>query len=241
MGNTDATDGGPPARSLAPAEREAAVERLCAHFARDALTDAELERRLDLAYAARTSAELVSLEADLPAIEGSAAPAVPRSHTSPAPSGSEAPSAPPMASGRPAAEHDLVVSVWGSTERKGAWTPPRRLTALSVMGGTELDFREAEFATREVSVRVVAVMGGVDVIVPPGVRVEWAGIALMGGVSTPERMNPPAADAPVVRISGLVCMGGVDVVERLPGESAKEARKRLKRARRARRRLDAGA
>lgn len=240
MGNTDATDGGPPARSLAPAEREAAVERLCAHFARDALTDTELERRLDLAYAARTTAELASLEADLPALEGSAA-AVPGSPTSPAPSGSEAPPASPVASGRPAADHDLVVSVWGSTERKGGWTPPRRLTALSVMGGTELDFREAEFATREVSVRVVAVMGGVDVIVPPGVRVEWTGIALMGGVATPERMNPPAPDAPVVRISGLVCMGGVDVVERLPGESAKEARKRLKRARKARRRLDAGA
>ena len=237
MANTDATDGGPPARALAPDERDAAVERLCAHFARDALTDTELERRLDLAYAARTTAELAALEADLPTLPGAAAPGPP---ASPAPSGSEAPSAPPVKSGPPAADHDLLVSIWGGTERKGGWTPPRRMTALTVMGGAELDFREAEFATREVSVRVVTVMGGVDVIVPPGVRVEWAGIAVMGGVTTPERVDPPGPEAPVVRISGLVCMGAVEVVERLPGESARQARKRLKRARKARRRLEAG-
>ena len=54
----------------------------------------------------------------------------------------------------------------------------------------------------------------------------------------PERTGLPAADGPVVRISGLVCMGGVDVVERLPGESAREARKRLKTEKKAHRRLD---
>ena len=232
MRNTDETEAGPPARSLTPEERQATVDRLCTHFARDALTASELERRLDLAYAARTRDELVSLERDLPALE---------SETQPAALTAEAPSSVAVDPRRAAPSHDLVVSIWGSTERKGGWTPARSLTALTLMGGAELDFREAVFATREVSVRVVAVMGGVDVIVPPGVRVEWAGIALMGGVTTPDRAGPSAADAPVVRISGLVCMGGVDIVERLAGESAREARKRLKMERKARRRLDSGA
>ena len=87
---------------------------------------------------------------------------------------------------------------------------------------------------------IVAVMGGGGVVVPPCLGVEWAGIALMGGVATPERTGPPAADGPVVRISGIVCMGGVDVVERLPGESAREARKRRKIEKTARCRLDSG-
>ena len=232
MENTEEKEAGLPARSLSPEERQATVDRLCAHFARDTITDSELERRLDLAYAARTRAELVSLEHDLPALESGTHPASPPA---------EAPSSVAIDPGRAVSERDLIVSIWGGTERKGSWTPARRLTTLTLMGGTELDFREAVFATREVSVHVVAVMGGVDVIVPPGVNVEWAGIALMGGVTTPERTKPNAADAPVVRISGLVCMGGVDVVERLPGESAKEARKRLKMEKKARRRLDSGA
>ncbi|WP_420463765.1 hypothetical protein [Candidatus Palauibacter sp.] len=96
--------------------------------------------------------------------------------------------------------------------------------------------RQAAFATAEVSVRLFALMGGVDIVVPPGVRVEWGGLALMGGVTMPEPSTPPARDAPVIRISGLVCMGGVDVVERLPGESAGDARKRRRMARKPRRR-----
>ena len=228
---TDETDAGPPVRSLSPEERQATVDRLCVHYARDALTASELELRLDLAYAARTRAELVSLEHDLPALE---------SETRLAPPPAEAPSSVPIDPSRAVRERDLIVSIWGGTERKGGWTPARRLTALTLMGGAELDFREAVFTTREVSVRIVAVMGGVVVIVPPGVGVEWAGITLMGGVATPQRTRPPATDGPVVRISGIVCMGGVDVVERLPGESAREARKRRKIEKKARRRLDSG-
>ena len=224
MTSTDETQAGPPAPPPSPQERQAAVDRLCEHFARDALTAGELERRLGLAYAARTRAELAGLEHDLPALASKNVPAPP-------------PPSVVIDPTRRAPERDLVVSVWGGTERKGSWTPARTLTAITVMGGAELDFREAVFATREVRVHVVAVMGGIEVVVPPGVRVEWAGVALMGGVSTPERMEPDTPDGPVVRISGLVLMGGVEVAERLRGETKRQAKKRLKRLKKARRRL----
>lgn len=218
-----------PEMALSPEERQATVDRLCAHFARDAMNTTELERRLDIAYAARTRAELVALERDLPAVRSETRPA------EPAPAASV-----PVDPSRPVQESDLIVSIWGATERKGSWIPPRRLRAVTVMGGTDLDFRQATFATDTVSVRLLALMGGVDIVVPPGVRVEWGGIALMGGVTTPEPATPPAPDAPVIRISGLVCMGGVDVVERHPGESARDARKRIGKDRKARRRLASG-
>ncbi|MCZ0936189.1 MAG: DUF1707 domain-containing protein [Gemmatimonadetes bacterium] len=218
-------------KALSPEERQATVDRLCAHFARDAMNTTELERRLDIAYAARTRAELVALERDLPALRSETRPAVPE----PSPAASV-----PVDPARPVQEHDLIVSIWGATERKGSWVPPRQLTAVTVMGGTDLDFRQAAFATETVSVRLLALMGGVDIVVPPGVRVEWGGIALMGGVSMPEPGTPPAPDAPVIRLSGLVCMGGVDVVERHPGESARDARKRIRKDRKARRRLASG-
>ena len=207
---------GPPAGPPSRAEREATIDRLCAHFAHDALTESELERRLDLAYAARTKAELASLEHDLPVLESGTRPGGACSSVAIDP-------------GRAVQGTDLLVSIWGGAERKGAWTVGRRMATLNVMGGAELDFREAVFTTHDVSLRVVAVMGGVQVIVPPGVGVEWAGVALLGGVTMPERTGRPAPDGPVVRISGLVLMGGVEVVERLPGESAREARKRRRR------------
>lgn len=219
--------------ALSPEERQATVDRLCAHFARDAMDTTELERRLDIAYAARTRAELVALERDLPALGSETRPSV--SVTAPPTTASV-----PVDPSRRAQESDLIVSIWGATERKGSWVPPRQLNAVTVMGGTDLDFRQATFATEAVSIRLLALMGGVDIVVPPGVRVEWGGIALMGGVSMPEPGTPPAPDAPVIRISGLVCMGGVDVVERHPGESARDARKRIRNDRKARRKLASG-
>ena len=227
--------------ALSPEERQATVDRLCTHFAQDAIGTTDFERRLDIAYAARTRAELVALEEDLPSLPGETRAAVlvgpPVSHE---PARGDEYGGVPVDPARPIRESALLVSIWGGTERKGSWVPPRRLNAVTVMGGTDLDFRQATFATGEVSVRLFTLMGGVDIVVPPGVRVEWGGIALMGGVSMPEPDTAPAPDAPVIRISGLVCMGGVDVVERFPGESARDARKRIRKDRKARRRRLSG-
>ena len=57
-------------------------------------------------------------------------------------------------------------------------------------------------------------------------------IAIMGGfahAAPPAGMSP---DAAVLRITGLCLMGGVDIVVRLPGETAKDARQRQRDARR---------
>ena len=145
----------------------------------------------------------------------------------------------PVDPSRRVAARDFMVSIWGATDRKGSWTPARTITSLSIMGGAGLDFRDATFGTDEVNVRVVAVMGGAEIIVPPGVRVEWNGVAIMGGVDIGEPVEPPGPDAPVIRVTGLVCMGSVEVVERERGETAKEARKRRRALRKARRRLAA--
>lgn len=219
-----------PVEPISPRERQRSVDRLCAHFAADHLGTAELERRLDLAYAAGTRAELVALEKDLPSLRDM----------------DEAELAPgsafqPLVDERlPVKQSDFMISIMGGSERKGRWTPPRRLSVFTLMGGASLDFREATFATREIEVRVLSVMGGAEIIVPPGVSVEWNGMAIMGGIggAEPARAADPAA--PRIRINGFVLMGGVEITERLPGESEREARKRLKEERRARKRLAEG-
>lgn len=220
-----------PAKPIPPSERQRSVDRLCAHFAADHLETAEFERRLDLAYAARSSAELVALERDLPELADERAPAAP------APA---SPSSATVDTSLPVSDRDFILSVMGGSERKGHWTPPRHLTVLSLMGGSLLDFRDARFATDEVDVTVVAVMGGAEIVVPPGVHVEWNGVAIMGGVGGAEPSRPPDPDAPRIRIKGLVLMGGVDIKERLPGESEREARKRIKARRKARRKRKRG-
>ncbi len=224
-----------PARPIAPGEREAAVDRLCAHFARDHLTVDEFEHRLDIAYAAREHAELVALESDLPALAEPVAP-VPVHGLPPRPS---VPSGPVVDPSRAVSQRDFLVAVMGGAERKGMWTPPKQLTVIAVMGGAGLDFREATFGSQVTQVTVFSLMGGAEIIVPPGVHVEANGVAIMGGFGSEEPAAPVAAGAPVIKVNGFVLMGGVEVKQRLPGESDRQARKRLKEERKARAKLPA--
>ena len=227
------TDEHLPAHPIAPQERERAVKRLCTHFARDHLGVDEFERRLDLAYAAREHTELVALESDLPAlVDPSPTPARPEPETL---TGAEIVVDPT----RPVSEREFLVAVMGGAERKGMWTPPKQLTVLTIMGGAELDFRDAVFASPVTTVTVISLMGGVDIIVPPGVRVESNGVAIMGGFGAEEPSRPPNPDAPIIKVNGFAMMAGVDIKERLSGESDRQARKRIKAERKARARLQA--
>lgn len=74
-----------------------------------------------------------------------------------------------------------AVAVMSGFQRKGRWTVPRRFNCFAFWGGGEIDLREANFADREVEINCVAVMGGMQVIVPPGSRSWCAGSGSWAG------------------------------------------------------------
>lgn len=229
---TDRRGGAESGREGAPPERERVVEALCEHYAQDRLEIAEFERRVDLAHRARTRDELSALLADLPSL---AAPV-------PAPQRPERPRpstdvALPPGTGRVTPsrtpEHQTEIAVWSGRTRKGSWIPARTIRALGFMGSVELDFREALFGTDEIRIQAVALMGAVEIIVPPGIRVETEGFAIMGGFEEESQAVADASpDAPVIRVSGFAMMGAVEIVSRYPGETARQARVRRKQERR---------
>jgi len=51
----------------------------------------------------------------------------------------------------------------GGARRRGRWVVPRRYTCFALMGGIELDLREAQFSQRDVTIQAFSLMGGVDV------------------------------------------------------------------------------
>jgi len=80
-----------------------------------------------------------------------------------------------------------------------------------MMGGVDLDLREAELESEQVTIWALAMMGGVDVIVPDDCELDASGFGLMGGFDEHDKAAPPPAGAPVVRVRGLALMGGIDV------------------------------
>jgi hypothetical protein len=192
------TESSLPAASLDNA-RERAVERLSIHYARDQLTLDELESRLERAYAARTTEALDSVLAGLPAL-------------SPTGAAVAAASKPPRSR--------TFFAVMSGVVRRGAWVVPQEISAVAIMGGVELDLREARLGpVTEIS--ALAVMGGVLVTVPPNVRLECDGFAFMGGFE--DQLKQPASEdpnAPVVRVTGFAFMGGVEARVLEPGAPA---------------------
>jgi hypothetical protein len=207
----------PPAPALEPL-RERVVRQLFDHIAADNLTAEGLEERLDRAHQATSVAALHGLLADLPALGGKTAVAAA------APAGQTA-----VNRADSVAERQVVVAFMGGASRVGAWTPPQHLFVVAVMGGAERDFRKARFGPGVTEVTILALMGGVEIVVPPGVQVELNGIAVMGAFEQAGRVDEPAnPDAPVLRIGGFCMMAGVEVTCRYPGEKARDARKREK-------------
>jgi hypothetical protein len=134
-------------------------------------------------------------------------------------------------------DRDTLYAIFGGIDRRGTWTLPRQMKIVAVFGGAHLDLREARFPPGVVELDVTAVMGGIEIVVPPGLAVQMHGSAIMGGFQDINRAPAnPDPDAPLLRVRGLTMMGGVHVSMRLPGESERGARRRERRELRAERR-----
>ncbi|MFD5127252.1 DUF1707 SHOCT-like domain-containing protein [Streptomyces olindensis] len=226
------TDDAVPDLRASDADRERVADILRDALAEGRLDMVEFEERLDATYRARTYGELAPITRDLPAA-GVTAPVV---------SLSKDPANGSDWSGRIVGgegSSTWAVAVMAGFQRKGHWTVPRRFTCFAFCGGGELDLREANFTEREVEINAIAIMGGVDVIVPPGVEVVVRGIGIMGGFDHREDGVPGEPGAPRVVITGFALWGGVGVQRKLTRaekQRVREERRREKLERRESRR-----
>lgn len=161
----------------------------------------ELDERLELAYAAKTYGDLVPITADLPT--GVAQPA------------SRTPQVSPRGT---ATTYDRSLSIMGGTTRRGVWQIGVEHTAVAVMGGVELDLTDVVFSAPETVIRCFAFWGGIDITVGPRTKVVVDGIGIMGGFaqSADEIDAELDASSPVLRVTGVALMAGVNVQRRDP-------------------------
>jgi class 3 adenylate cyclase len=201
------SQGGPPDRGGVPdnvrisdAERAQVVDRLRRHCAEGRITLDEFSDRAGQVYAARTRADLMTVLADLP---------------EPMPVPSPAPDVHPVRR----KTTSLVVGIMGGGHSKGRWRPDEQLTALAVMGGCTVDLRQAEIEGPVVDISAIAIMGGVEVIVPEGIAVEMSGIAIMGGKDCRVKDVTPLPGTPLIRVKAFALWGGVTVRTKRPRDA----------------------
>lgn len=181
--------GRPPVIRVSDQDRDAVAQRLQQAFAERRLDDDEFDQRMRAALTARTSTDLDRLTSDLPAV---AAP------------GSVAPAVPGKAPGR------WMLAYKNSIRRGGRWRVPERFTSVVYKGDGWLDLRAAELTAPVTTVVAVAYKSRIDILVPPGVRVEMDGFGVSKGWSAEEETEIRLPhDAPTVHVRGFAYKGTI--------------------------------
>jgi hypothetical protein len=192
---------------VSDSDREQAAEVLREAAGHGRITMDELDERLEVAYAAKTYADLAVVTRDLPQAGQPAAAAA-------------RPGAVSRIGGTP--RSTFSVAVLSGARRMGRWVVPRKYVAVAVMGGIELDLRDAQFSEPDVTLHAYTVMGGIEITVPEDVEVDVSGLAFMGGFDH-NASGPGTPGAPRVRVLGFALMGGVEVRRKPAAKNAIEA------------------
>jgi hypothetical protein len=196
---------------VSDAERDATVQALGDHAAVGRLTLDELEDRASQALAAKTRGDLAVLTSDLPAEAAAQVGAAPARVRKPV---------------------RWMVAIMSGSYRRGRFRAVGSINAVAIMGGDEIDLREAEIEGGELAVNVFTLMGGANIYIPDTIEVEVGGFSFMGGNTEfgRERTRP---GAPLIRVHAYNLMGGVTIFRVPPqarGLGLEEARSLAKAA-----------
>jgi hypothetical protein len=180
---------------VSDSDREHAADVLREAAGQGRINFDELDERLGLAYAAKTYADLAAVTSDLPQPGQVLTPA-------------GRPTAVDRIGGTPRAK--FSVAIMSGARRAGRWVVPGKYVSVAVMGGIELDLRDAQFSEPVVTLHAYTIMGGIQITVPEDVDVDVSGLAFMGGFDH-NASGPGVPGAPQVRVLGFALMGGVEV------------------------------
>ncbi|TVP70295.1 MAG: hypothetical protein EA342_01815 [Leptolyngbya sp. LCM1.Bin17] len=115
-----------------------------------------------------------------------------------------------------------IACLGGIDKTKGAWKL-ESANYWAFMGGIDLDLRHAEIEAKDYLLSCTAVIGGIDIIVPPGLTVICDGTAILGGVeflgegsggivgASSVRQEGAEPGQAVIKIYGRAFMGGIEV------------------------------
>ena len=101
----------------------------------------------------------------------------------------------------------------GSGLGKRPWKPGKKLWAISLLGGTNIDFQQAKLEEGETKVVCVSLLGGTDIIVPTDLPVTISGFSVLGGrdVKLTESGMTGSASGKSLNIFACAILGGIDV------------------------------
>lgn len=108
----------------------------------------------------------------------------------------------------------LNVSIFGGSDLgKHPWKPGKKLWAITLLGGTDIDFQQAQLEEAVTKVLCISFLGGTDIIVPPDLPVTVSGFSLFGGrdVKLPKPGTAEPTSGKSLHVQAFAILGGVDI------------------------------
>jgi len=170
------------------ADRDRVAGLLGEALADGRLTADEHRERIDLLYATKTHGELAPLTADL----GTGPRDVERQR-----------SAVPVERVAP------QVAILSSSMARPTGRVEGRIVGVGFLGEARIDLAYASLGEDGVEITAQAIIGRVDIVVPPDARVTMTGFPLLGELS-PTR-EPGPADGPHVKVTAFALLGSVTI------------------------------
>jgi hypothetical protein len=109
-----------------------------------------------------------------------------------------------------------VIAIFGGARQDGRWRLSKRVWVLTAFGGAKLDLSAAKPEVSVSTITAIAILGGADILVPPGVSVELSGLSLLGGKGDRRTSGTPLPGSPVVRVRAFTFLGGVAIKDSGP-------------------------
>jgi hypothetical protein len=168
------------------ADRERVAGLLGEALADGRLTADEHRERIDILYSTRTLDELAPLTADLDAGRRDVEP---------------------QRSAAPVERVAPQVAILSSSMARPTGRVEGRMVGFAFLGEARIDLSHASLDEDGVEITAQAILGHVDIVVPPEARVTMTGFPLVGSLS-PTR-EPGPADGPHVKVSAIALFGEV--------------------------------
>jgi predicted membrane protein len=124
------------------------------------------------------------------------------------------------ATGRSAldSDHINIVAILGGGEHNYTSRTLQGGKIFAFMGGAKLNLRDSDISGESMVIDALAVMGGVEIIVPDSWQVTIHGVPLLGGMDNKTSISPGTAEMPSAGsprkqliVKGMAIMGGVEV------------------------------
>lgn len=178
--------------------REEVIDQLIMNYSHGKLSYEAFERRLDTAMASSNNVEIAALAEDLDlAVDPAYVENKRRDFATQYAVGSTE-------------ESDHIINIFGGSNRSGRWTVAKQIKSVSIFGGANIDFTDAQFSHPEVRIKVFCLFGGDTIYVPENINVVSKAFCIFGGV---DNTAPCIADrnSPTIIIEGCAIFGGINI------------------------------